>query len=430
MKTLKLFTLLALVSMLGQSCLRDKCTATSEYVQFNPVYMSGNELGYDIKSIPQKALVNPGKIYFYENYLFINERGEGIHVYNNEDPTSPKYEAFYQIPGNFDIAIKNNILYADNPLYLLSIDISDITNPSLKNRQRIKPDHDWLYDNLNYQHIIYHTRSNVIETIDCSDNNWGNPTFRRDDVLFLNNFNGNINADVLSTNESSGSSGNGSGIGGSFARFTIYTDYLYTVDNNALNIWNIKNETGIEQVSTKQMGWGIETIFPYEDKLFIGSTTGMFIFDNSDPSNPIQTSQFTHAQACDPVVVQGNRAYVTLRDGTECTGTNNQLDVLDVSNIYSPKLIKSYSMKHPHGLSIRNNTLFICEGQYGLKVFDASDDEKINRNELAHLGHINAYDVISLNDETLFLIGSDGFFQYNVASPKTPRLISSILVEK
>lgn len=426
MKTLKLLALLGLVAIMGQSCLNDKCTATSEFVQFNPVYMTGNQLSYDVESGSEKALVNPGKIYFYNNYLFINEQGEGIHIYNNENPENPTYETFYQIPGNFDIAIKDNTLYADNPLYLMALDISDINNPVMKSRNRIKPDQDWLYENLDRQHIIYYTRSNIVREIDCSDGNWGLPFFRTNDLVFFDaTFDGNI-----ASSESTGSGNNGSGIGGSFARFTIANDFLYTVDNSSLNIWDIENAMFPERTSSKLLGWGIETIFPYQDNLFIGSTTGMFIFDNSDPSNPIQTSQFTHAQACDPVVVSGDRAYVTLRDGNDCTGFDNQLDVIDVSNLSNPKLIKSYDMQNPHGLSISKNTLYICEGRFGLKIFDASDDNQISRNELAHISDINAYDVISLSEEHLFLVGSDGFFQYNVENPASPRLISSILVQE
>ncbi|GLR18932.1 hypothetical protein GCM10007940_35480 [Portibacter lacus] len=417
-----------MVSALGTSCLRDKCDATREYIQFNPVYMTGTQLNYDITTVSDKALVNPGKIYFYKNYLFINEQGEGVHVYNNENPAAPVHETFYNIPGNFDIAIKDDILFADNPLYLLTIDISTITNPQLKTRERLK-DYDWLYDNLDYQHVIYYTRSNIVESFDCSDSNWGQQIFRRNDNIFVD-FASDFDGNVI-TNESTGSNGNsGSGVGGSFARFTIYDNYLYTVDESSLNVWDISQSMSPEKISSKHLGWGIETIFPYKTNLFIGSTAGMFIFDNSDPANPVQTSTFRHAQACDPVVVSGDKAYVTLRDGTECNGFENQLDVLDVSNINNPTLIKSYDMKHPHGLAIRDNDLFICEGSYGLKVFDASDDQKITSNELAHLDNINAYDVISISPEVLFLIGSDGFFQYNVTDAKNPKLISSILVQK
>ncbi|WP_235298424.1 LVIVD repeat-containing protein [Portibacter marinus] len=434
MKTLKLLCAFVFLGLLSQSCLEDKCDATREYVRYNPVYMSGQELAYDVRTVDGRSLENPGKIYFYQNYLFINEKGVGIHIYDNADPSSPKYVTFYNLPGNFDMAIKNKTLFADNPLFLMAINIEDIKNPVLTSRDRIKPEEDWLYENLDQRHVVYHTRSNIVETFDCSDQNFGQRFFRRDDMVWFAEGNGitfdrgGFNANnVLSFGESS-SSGN-SGVGGSFARFTIYDDYLYTVDQSSLNIWDIANEANPERITSKHLGWGIETIFPYQDKLFIGSNAGMFIFDNSDPSNPLQTAEFRHAQACDPVVVQDDIAYVTLRDGNQCNGFDNQLDVIDVSNIYRPSLIKSYDMKHPHGLAIRDNNLFICEGNFGLKVFDASDAEAITRNELAHLSDINAYDVISLNSELLFLVGSDGFFQYNVKDPKRPSLISSILVE-
>ncbi len=429
MKTLKLLSLFALIAILGQSCLRDTCDATREFVRFDPVLMTGEELSYDIRTLDNRALENPGKIYFYQNYLFINERGQGIHIYNNENPENPEFVTFYSIPGNFDIAIKNTTLFADNPLYLMSIDISDLLNPQIKNREKIQPENDWLYEHLNRSHVIYYTMTDVVQSFDCSDQNFGDQIFRRNNAVFFNaGFETDASTNVLSNGDvSSGSQG--SGVGGSFARFTIYQDYLYTVNHSSLNIWDIDNEMTPERTSSKQLGWGIETIFPYEDKLFIGSNSGMFIFDNSTPSNPVLTAEFSHARACDPVVVQGNTAYVTLRDGNQCNGFENQLDVINVEDLYNPKLIKSYDMKHPHGLAVRDNNLFICEGKFGLKVFDASDNEKITRNVLADLDHINAYDVISISPDVLFLIGSDGFFQYNVKDAKRPELISSILVQ-
>ena len=429
MKALKFFSLFIFVAVITQSCLRDQCTATRNYVQFNPVYMTADELQYDIKTTSQMELVNPGKLYFYQNYIFINEQGLGIHVYNNEHPESPSYEVFYNIPGNFDIAIKDDILFADNPLYLMAIDIKNIGSPVMKTRNRIK-DQDWFYENPDYQQVIYFTKSNIVETLDCSNPNFNNNRFfNRGNVFFEGDFAGNTS--ILNSSGETSNGGNGkTGVGGSSARFTIYSNYLYTVDQSALNVWDINSASSPEKLSSKNLGWGIETIFPYQDKLFIGSTSGMFIFDNSDPSNPIQTSQFRHAQACDPVVVSGDRAYVTLRDGNTCNGFDNQLDVIDVSNLYNPKLIKSFDMKHPHGLAIRDNNLFICEGEFGLKIFDASDDKKITNNQIGNMSDINAFDVISLTKDVLFVIGDGGFYQYNVSNIKKPKLISSIEVQE
>ncbi|MBK8279937.1 MAG: hypothetical protein IPK94_07395 [Saprospiraceae bacterium] len=52
-------------------------------------------------------------------------------------------------------------------------------------------------------------------------------------------------------------------------------------------------------------------------------------------------STFSHARACDPVYVEGDIAYITLRNGTRCENFTNELDVVDITNITSPRLIKN-----------------------------------------------------------------------------------------
>ncbi|RZK15754.1 MAG: hypothetical protein EOO86_15965, partial [Pedobacter sp.] len=76
-----------------------------------------------------------GKIYIYNDYLFINEPNEGIHIYNNVNPSAPVNIAFVQIPGNVDLAIHNNILYADSFIDLLAFDISNMN--SIKQVKRV-----------------------------------------------------------------------------------------------------------------------------------------------------------------------------------------------------------------------------------------------------------------------------------------------------
>jgi hypothetical protein len=76
----------------------------------------------------------------------------------------------------------------------------------------------------------------------------------------------------------------GTGIGGSMSRFTIVGDYLYVVDNTNLDVFSLVNPTQPAEASTVNIGWGIETIFPYGDKLFIGSSSGMCFQSSSMPA--------------------------------------------------------------------------------------------------------------------------------------------------
>jgi hypothetical protein len=88
----------------------------------------------EIISLPPQPIGNLGKIYYKAPYIFVNERFRGIHVYDNSDPTQPIPIAFIQIFGSEDIAIKGNILYADNYTDLVAIDISDINNVKVVSR--------------------------------------------------------------------------------------------------------------------------------------------------------------------------------------------------------------------------------------------------------------------------------------------------------
>jgi hypothetical protein len=82
-------------------------------------------------------------------------------------------------------------------------------------------------------------------------------------------------------------------------------------------------------------------------------------------------------------------------------------------------------LDHPHGLAIDGTTLFICEGEFGLKVFDASNSRQIVQNQLAHIDNIHAFDVIPLNG-VLMVIGDDGLYQYDYSDPANLQLLSKM----
>ena len=199
---------------------------------------------------------------------------------------------------------------------------------------------------------------------------------------------------------------------------------------NSLSILDVQGACP-QQGNSVEMRWGIETLFPYGDYLYVGSNNGMLIYDNSNPSSPTYLSEFQHAQACDPVFVSEDIAYVTLRDGTPCQNFINQLDVIDVSNPGNPQLMISYPMTHPHGLSVVDKVLYLCEGDAGLKIFDASDSYRITGNLLSHMQGLHAFDVIVLSgDQIAMIVGEDGVYQYDVKDPASPRELSMIPISR
>jgi len=216
--------------------------------------------------------------------------------------------------------------------------------------------------------------------------------------------------------------GGAEGQGGSMARFAISGDYLYTVGNNNLSLFDISNPADPQKQKEIPLGWGVETIFPYGNKLFIGTQIGMQILSIENPQEPKHLSQYQHVVSCDPVVTDGRYAYITLSTGTNCRQAVNQLQIVDLQNISNLQLIAQYDMTNPKGLGIDQNTLFVCDN--GLKIYDATNVKAL---KLKQQFPINAYDVIP-NNGHLLVIGSDGFYQYSYINNDL-ELLSKIAVE-
>ncbi|MFW6370627.1 MAG: LVIVD repeat-containing protein [Bacteroidota bacterium] len=201
------------------------------------------------------------------------------------------------------------------------------------------------------------------------------------------------------------------GTGGSMARFTIKDNHLYTVDYNNLNTFDISNPEDIKHNQRLNVGFGIETIFPYEDKLFLGARNGMYIFSLENPGNPVEMSYTDHFWSYDPVVVQGNYAYVTLRNDDFSWRDANQLQIYEVTNSYNPELVAEYDMDGPGGLAIDDEKLFICD-KNALKVYSLSNHIELDIENPVATFPIKAIDVIP-NDSLLHVIAEDGFYNYS-----------------
>lgn len=415
MKKITLLLLPLTLCFILQGCLKDKMTKT--YTMLVPVYKEKTEVYANIKSNAPRSVGAPGKIFMYGNYIFLNEVDKGVHIIDNSNPASPVVKAFINIPGNLDIAVKGNTMYAD--LYADMV-VVDITNPLqanfVKHINKVFPDRQYTNGFVPDSNKIIVDWIKKDTTVDINSSPCRRCMY---DMI------------ALSSSQSGGTFNTGAaptvGIAGSMARFSIVNNYLYTVNNSQLTSFNIATANNPVKTANQTVGWNIETIYPFSNKLFIGSMTGMFIYDITNPATPVAQGQFTHVRSCDPVIADGNYAYVTLRGGTACGSINNQLDVVNINNVMSPSIAKTYPMTNPHGLTKDNNLLFICDGKDGLEMYDAANPLAIVLKK--QLPDMETYDAIAFNGN-LLVVAKDGLYQYGYSYPATLDFKSKISVNK
>lgn len=413
----KLVLLLMVVSLTSVSCEKDNESEYADYLVATPIMMSLTEFRSSVDILPPRPIDESGKIYAYGNYIFVNDKYRGVHVIDNTDPGNPQKISFIEIAGNVDISIKDDILYADSIMDLMIFDISDISNITVVKRLE-----NVLQQYLNWpvEADIFDWQSNTSTGVDMIQVGWETRTERMLISEYEERF-GSPLIDVAFDMAATAESGN-TGQGGSLARFKIVGDFLYAVDSHNINVFEISDLQNPLDLEDVYAGFDIETIFSRGEHLFLGSMRGMYIYDISSPDKPQFVSEFQHGTACDPVVVDGDYAYVTLRGGNGCGATESGLFIVDISNISSPELKISYPMDGPYGLGIKDEKLFVCDGTSGLKVYDKTDVE--NLVALDHFKDINTFDVIPL-EETLLMVGEGTLYQYEYLAENI-RLLSTL----
>ncbi len=407
---IKLLFVAVIISFVFNSCIKDKNYKT--YTIYRTEYSVKQSVKDDAHLQKPEALKDLGSFVLYNNAMYINEKNKGIHVIDYSSPTSPVNKGFIPIPGNLGLSIKNNVLYADCYSDLFVFKISSNSTIELRNT----------VENLFLTRTGYYDTNYVKSTVIKKDTTVT-------DVYYNSHYNNCYSCDniLYATANNAGPSNNnptgGTSVGSSMAVFTIVNDYLYTVDNSNLNCFSLKEALHPLRESSQHVGWNIETIFPFKDKLFLGSRTGMFIYSLANPSSPSYISVFNHVRVCDPVIANDKFAFVTLRSGSGCGGSINQLNILNIENITSPALIKSFPFTNPHGLSKDGNVLFICDGTAGLKIVDASDVNNLQITKSLAIG--KAIDVVALNQKA-FVMLEDAIKIYSYDQQFNISLLSSI----
>lgn len=398
---------IAILAVATGSCTKEP--VFDHYTFYRPVYQTKAEVKANIKSNDPTAIENTGKIFVKNQYVFLNDIDKGVHIIDYSSPATPRNIAFISIPGCRDIAVKDNFMYADCYTDLVTIDISNPQQVNLKSFiNGVFPNRFPYAGNDTGKVIVDWVR---VDTSIKRSSGGGWPE--------LYSGGGLMNAP---------SAGAGNGTGGSMAAFALMGNRMYTVDNANLKVFNTTNAANPQYVKNVDLGsWRIETIYPFNDKLFIGSQNGMMIYSAANADNPVMLGSFAHATMCDPVIADDNKAYVTLRSGNTCAGINNQLDVLNITDVTSPQLIKTYPLNNPAGLAKDGNKLLICDGDAGLKLFNAAVATNIY--PTATISGITAYDVIAING-TAIVSAKDGIYFIDYAAPNQLSIKGKINVQQ
>jgi len=227
-----------------------------------------------------------------------------------------------------------------------------------------------------------------------------------------------------------------SGVGGSYARFIVSGDFLYVVDQSNIQTFSLSDPVMPVQIDIKDVGENIESLFRLDRRLFIGSGSGLYIYEIDDQGIPQSLGQADYELPffpCDPVVADETYAYVTLNTlrsisscGRDIIEDVNVLKIFDLTNIANPDLINEVQMYNPKGVGIDGNTLFVCDDEQGLKIYDVTDRQDIRL--INQFDDFTAFDVIPLNG-LLLVVATDNIYQFDYTDLNNIQLISAIPIQ-
>ncbi len=383
------------------SCGNDLCKQTVTYTKATAIYGDVEELRQVEVNTGIQQIVDPGKIYIGNDFLLVGEENKGIHVIDNSNPYSPQQVNFIQIPRNGEFYVEGNTLYAESMYDVVSYDITDLENVTL--RSRAEEVFTANITNSEGQRLIGFDMEEVTEELDC------NSPINAGEINFFAWNNQLIPASQVP----SSFAGNSAGDIGTINRIAYKDERLYIINERDLFTLEATDELSLLNVA-ENVGWDMETIYPYDDYLFVGTRSSMNIFNTENPDDPRMEGRFDHAQSCDPVLPTDNVAYVTLRSNNACFGFTNQLDVVDITNVTTPFLHKTIELSSPYGMSISGDVLYVGEGENGLSIFDISD--KKTPVLLQTDTSVEAYDIIAhpTASDRILIANESGLAQYEI----------------
>ena len=128
--------LIAIFTVVWLSGCAESREETVTYKINEPVFMPVEQFRQAVRVISEPMpLAKQGKIAFFKDYLYISEPEKGIHIIDNRNPEHPVSVGFIELLGNADMAIKDNILYADSYIDMVWFDISSPATQSFSDEK-------------------------------------------------------------------------------------------------------------------------------------------------------------------------------------------------------------------------------------------------------------------------------------------------------
>lgn len=217
--------------------------------------------------------------------------------------------------------------------------------------------------------------------------------------------------------------GASTGKGGSLAKFTIIGNHIYAVSMHYLYTIDISDPLHPVKVNQSQLNFDMETIYPYKNRLFIGSKTGLYIYSIDTASAPRLIGEAKHGRSCDPVIANDTVSYSTLKGSSWCGPATSGLYVHDIKNLNAPVLKKLITLNDPVGLGMADSALYVCANSEGLKVYNIKDAySPVEKTTIPGSGFV---DVIPF-DNILICWVNDGISLYDISNRLQPAFIKKI----
>lgn len=105
--------------------------------KYKPIIVKRTDFEKNVLIEDAKDVSESSKIYIIDSLIFVNDKLQGFHIFDNKDPKKPVKKKFLNIPGSTDIAVRNNTFYINQATDLVTLSFN-YTDYSFEIKKRIK----------------------------------------------------------------------------------------------------------------------------------------------------------------------------------------------------------------------------------------------------------------------------------------------------